>query len=187
MGLHTFPLDFAVQSFFNVFHIATVNVEKKKLLYPHFIFLFSFIFLFIQFFKKNLKSLILTCVPKHEPPSHLPLHISLSHPHAPAPSKLHPMSDMDWRFSSYMTVYMLEFPFSQIVPPSPSPSESKSPLYTSVSFFLSCIQGRHGHLPSSYFFVFYFRNHCLSLNYQDFPLSIHVELLQFSSYVYLQI
>ena len=41
---------------------------------------------------------------------------------------------------------MLEFPFSQIVPPSPSPSESKSPLYTSVSFFLSCIQGRHCHL-----------------------------------------
>ena len=26
-------------------------------------------------------------------------------------------------------------PFSQIIPPSPSPSESKSPLYTSVSFF----------------------------------------------------
>ena len=28
-------------------------------------------------------------------------------------------------------------PFSQIIPPSPSPSESKSPLYTSVSFLLS--------------------------------------------------
>ena len=47
---------------------------------------------------------------------------------------LHPASDMDWRFNSYMIVYMLEFPFSQIIPPSPSPSESKSPLYTSVSF-----------------------------------------------------
>ena len=46
-------------------------------------------------------------------PSHLPPHnISLGHPHAPAPSKLHPTSDMDWRFNSYMTVYMLEFPFS---------------------------------------------------------------------------
>ena len=31
----------------------------------------------------NLKSLILTCVPKHDPPSHLPPHnISLGHPHA---------------------------------------------------------------------------------------------------------
>ena len=30
---------------------------------------------------------------------------------------------------------LLEFPFSQIVPPSPSPSESKSPLYTSVLLY----------------------------------------------------
>ena len=37
---------------------------------------------------------------------------------------------------------MLEFPFSQIIPPSPSPSESKSLVYTSVSFFLSCIRGQ---------------------------------------------
>ena len=66
---------------------------------------------------------------------------------------LHPTSDMDWRFNSYMTVYMLEFPFSQIIPPSPSPSESKSPLYTSVSFFLSCIQGRHCHLPKFHIYV----------------------------------
>ena len=31
--------------------------------------------------------------------------------------------------------------FSQIIPPSPSPIESKSLFYTSVSPFLSCIQG----------------------------------------------
>ena len=87
------------------------------------------------------------------PPSHLPPHNSLGHPHAPAPSMLHPTSDMDWRFNSYMIVYMLEFPFSQISPPSPSPSESKSQLYTSVSFFLSCIQGHHCHLPKFHIYV----------------------------------
>ena len=55
----------------------------------------SFIFFYFLFFL-ILKSLILTCVPKHEPPSHPPPHnISLGHPHAPAPSKLHPTSDMD--------------------------------------------------------------------------------------------
>ena len=70
-------------------------------------------------------------------------------------ASLHPVSDMDWRFNSYMIVYMLEFPFSQIIPPSPSPSpsESKSTLYTSVSFFLSCIQGRHCHLPKFHIYV----------------------------------
>ena len=60
------------------------------------------------FFFSILKSLILTCVPKHAPPSHLPPHnISVGHPHAPAPSMLYPASDIDWRFNSYMIVYML--------------------------------------------------------------------------------
>ena len=44
-------------------------------------------------------------------------------------------------------------PFSQIIPPSPSPSESKSLLYTAVSFFLSCIQGRHCHLSKFHIYV----------------------------------
>ena len=48
-----------------------------------------------------------TCVPKHEPPSHLPPHnISQGHPRAPAPSILYPASNIDRRFVSYMIVYM---------------------------------------------------------------------------------
>ena len=50
-----------------------------------------------------------TCVHKHELPSHLPPHnISLGHPRAPAPSMLYPASDIDWRFISYMIVYMFQ-------------------------------------------------------------------------------
>ena len=44
-------------------------------------------------------------------------------------------------------------PFSQIIPPSPSPSEFKRPLYTSVSFLLSCIQGHHCHLSKFHIYV----------------------------------
>ena len=60
------------------------NVDKMKLVFYFFLIL---------------KSLILTCIPKHEPPSHLPPHnISLGHPHALAPSMLYPASDIDWQF-----------------------------------------------------------------------------------------
>ena len=37
-------------------------------------------------------------------------------------------------------------PFSQIIPPSPSPTESIRLFYTSVSLLLSCIQGYRYHL-----------------------------------------
>ena len=46
--------------------------------------------------------------------------------------------------------------FSQIIPPSSSPTESKSLLFTSVSLLLSCIQGHHYHL---YKFHIKKRNH----------------------------
>ena len=48
-----------------------------------------------------------TRVPHPEPPSHLPPHtIPLGHPSAPAPSFLYPASNLDWRFISYMILYM---------------------------------------------------------------------------------
>ena len=37
-------------------------------------------------------------------------------------------------------------PFSQVIPPSPSPTESKRLVYTSVSLLLSRIQGYRYHL-----------------------------------------
>ena len=42
------------------------------------------------------------------PPSHLTPHtITLGHPSAPAPSFLYPASNLDWRFVSYMILYMI--------------------------------------------------------------------------------
>ena len=83
------------------------------------------LFLFFLFFL-ILKSLILTCVPKHEPPSHRPPHnISLGHPHAPAPSMLYPASDIDWQFDSYMIVYMFQCHSPKSSHPLPLPLSPK--------------------------------------------------------------
>ena len=86
--------------------------------FPAFIYLFLKIFIFTLFYFTILywfcHSLTwihhrCTWVPKHEPPSHLAPHIiSLDHPHAPAPSILYPASNIDWRFISYMIVYMFQ-------------------------------------------------------------------------------
>ena len=93
------------------------------------------------FFFLILKSLILTCVPKHESPSHLPPHnISLGHPHAPAPSMLYPASDLGWRFDSYMIVYMLECHSPKSSHPLPLPLSPKV-RYTHLCLF-SCLAYR---------------------------------------------
>ena len=99
-------------------------------------FFLFILFLFFSFlFFLILKSLILTCIPKHEPPSHLPPHnISLGHPHAPAPSMLYPASDIDWRFNSYMIVYMLECHSSKSFHPLPLPLSPKV-RYTQLCLF----------------------------------------------------
>ena len=75
-------------------------------------------------------------VPKHEPPSHFPPHIiSLDHPRAPAPSILYPASNIDWRFVSYMIVYM----FQRHSPKSSHPLPlSQSPKVCSTHLCLFC-------------------------------------------------
>ena len=83
-----------------------------------------------------LQAKILEWVAKHEPPSHLPPHnVSLGHPHAPAPGMLYPASDIDWRFISYMIVYMFQCHSPKSSHPLPLP---QSPKVHSIHLCLFC-------------------------------------------------
>ena len=81
-----------------------------------------------------------------------PYHLSGS---SPCTSPKHPVSFIKHRLAIrflHDSIHV-SMPFSQIIPPSPSPSESKSLLYTSVSLLLSCIQGHHYHLSKFHIYV----------------------------------
>ena len=90
--------------------------ENYKEQFSHSFFFLIFIFTLFYFtilywFRHTLTWIHHGCtwVSKHEPPSHLPPHIiSLDHPRAPAPSIRYPASNIDWRFVSYMIVYMFQ-------------------------------------------------------------------------------
>ena len=132
-----------------------------------FFFFFGFYAYFILFF--NFTILCWFChistwichrythVPHPEPSSLLPPHIiPLGHPSAPAPSILYHALNLDWWFVLPVITYDIihvSMPFSQIIPPSPSLTESKRLLYTSVSLLLSHIQGYCYHLSKLHIYA----------------------------------
>ena len=118
--------------------------------------LFYFFFFFFYWFCHISKWIRhrYTCVPHPEPSSLLPPHtIPLGHPSAPAPSVQYHASNLDWRLVSYMILYMFQCHYSQIIPPSPSPTESKRLFYTSVSLLLSRIQGYCYHVSKFHIYA----------------------------------
>ena len=123
--------------------------------YIYFLFVCLFYFTILYWFCHTSTCIHHGCthVPHYEPPSHLPPHtIPLGHPSALAPSFLYPASNLDWRFISYMILYMFQC-HSPKSSPSPSPTESKRLFYTSVSLLLSRIQGCHYHLSKFHIYV----------------------------------
>ena len=106
-----------------------------------------------------------TWVPNPEPPSHLPPHIiSLDHPHAPSPSILYPVSNIDWRFVSCMIVYKFQCHSPKSSHPLPLPLSPKV-RYTHLCLFC-CLTYRviiAIFLNSKLFFIFkicFFMKYC---------------------------
>ena len=84
-----------------------------------------------------------TRVPHPEPPSHLsPCTIPLGHPSAPAPSILYHASNLDWRFVSYMILYMFQCHSPKSSHPLPLP---QSPKDCSIHLCLFCCLAGHTH------------------------------------------
>ena len=72
--------------------------------------------------------------------------------HQPTSIQYH-ASNLDWQLISYMILIHVSMPFSQIIPPSPSATESKRLFYTSASLLLSHIQGYHYHLSKFHIYA----------------------------------
>ena len=98
-----------------------------------------------------------TCIPHPDHPSHLPLHpLPLGLPSAPGPNTclMHPAWAGDLFHLDNIHVLML---FSWNIPHSPSPTESKSLFYTSVSLSVLHI-GLSYHLSKFHIYVLVYCN-----------------------------
>ena len=108
--------------------------------------------LVLPYINMNLPQVYMCSQYWNPPPTSLPYHLSGS---SQCTSPKHPVSCIEPRLviRFLYDIIHVSMPFSQIIPPSPSPTESKSLFYTSVSLLLSRIQGRHCHLPKFHIYV----------------------------------
>ena len=133
-----------------------------------FYFLFCFLFLFINFFFYFIllynTVLVLPYINMNPPQvytcsqSWTPLPPpSLYHPSGSSQctSPKHPVSCIKLGLAIHFLydIIHVSMLFSQIIPPSPSPSESKRLFYTSMSLLLSHIQGYHYRLSKFHIYV----------------------------------
>ena len=121
---------------------------------------------------------VYTCSPSSNPlPPPSPYHPSGS---SQCASPKHPVSCIEPGLAVRFIcdIIHVSVPFSHIIPPSPSPTESKRLFYTSVCLFLSHIQGYHSVQFSS--FTQSCPTLCNPMNHSMPGLPVHHQLPEFT-------
>ena len=127
-------------------------VDHNKLQKILFIFLLYNIVLVLPYFNMN-PPWVYMCSPSWNPlPPSSPSHPSRS---SQCTRPEHPVSCIEPGLVICFTydIIHVSVPFSQIIPPFPSPTEFKRLFYTSLSLLLSCIQGYRYHLSKFHMYV----------------------------------
>ena len=134
------------------FFLYFTHVGFFYLFYCYYYFLLHNIVLVLPHINMNLPQ-VYTCSPSWIPlPPPSPYHPSGS---SQCTSPKHPVSCVKpgLAIQFICDIIHVSMPFSQIIPPSPSPTESKRIFYTSMSLLLSRIQGYHYHLSKFHIYA----------------------------------
>ena len=101
--------------------------DMKAFFFSDFYFIYLFFYFTIFYWFCHTSTWIrhgCTSIHHPEPLSYFPPHtIPLGHPSAPAPSILYPALNLDWRFVSYMILYMFQCHSLKSSHPRPLPSQ----------------------------------------------------------------
>ena len=126
-------------------------------------FFFKYKFIYFNWRLITLQSCIGFAIHQHESATGIHVFPILNPPPSPyhpsgssqCTSPKHPVSciELGLAIRFLYDIIRVSMPFSQIIPPSPSPTESKRLFYTSVSLLLSHIQGYHYHLSKFHIYA----------------------------------